>query len=76
MATIKTTGEFLWKAINVISWLASKAAGSVWDEAAQAKAFKVATIVDWCTPGIPVGSALVLLAVGATVVYRMIQKAK
>lgn len=76
MATIKTLGGFIWTALNIISWLASKAAGSVWDEAAQAKAFKWATIVDWCVPGIPLGSALVILAVGATLVHRTISRRK
>ena len=74
MATLKTIGGVAWKAVNVISWAASKAAGATWGEAGQAKAFKVATIVDWCTPGVPVGSALVLLAVAGTVVVRLIRK--
>ena len=74
MATTKAIGGMAWKAINIISWAASKAAGATWGEVGQAKAFKIATIVDWCTPGIPVGSALVLLAVAATLAWRLVRK--
>lgn len=74
METLKQVGSIIWKAINVISWAASKAAGATWGEVGQAKAFKIATIVDWCTPGIPVGSALVLLAVAATLAWRLVRK--